>query len=277
MEHIKRNERLTVLAQILMSAPNSIHNYSEFCNLFSTAKSTVSEDIDLLAEAFAHFDKGMIETIAGAAGGVRYRPVVSGANVRTTLESVCARLSESGRLLPGGYLYTSDIASDPVITESLGNIIASKYYNNSPDFVLTMETKGIPLALMTARALGVRLVVARRDSKVYEGSAVKINYSSGRDSEHVETMALARRAVKEGERALIIDDFAKGGGTLHGMRDMMREFGVYVCGTDVLIATAECAQRMKDEMTPLMILDGSDKAANSCKVVPNLGYIKAEY
>ena len=42
---------------------------------------------------------------------------------------------------------------------------------------------------MTARALGVPLVIARRDSRAYEGSAVKINYVSGGD--RIETMALA--------------------------------------------------------------------------------------
>ena len=71
-----------------------------------------------------------------------------------------------------------------------------------------METKGIPVALMTANALGVPLVIARRSSKVYEGSAVNINYVSG-SSGHIETMSLSRRAVQEGQRALIIDDFIK--------------------------------------------------------------------
>jgi purine operon repressor len=32
-------------------------------------------------------------------------------------------------------------------------------------------------------------------------------------------MSLARRALKEGSRVLIIDDFMKAGGTVQGMRD----------------------------------------------------------
>jgi len=68
---------------------------------------------------------------------------------------------------------------------------------------------------MTARALGVSLVIARRDSRAYEGSAVKINYMGGGD--RIETMALARRAMKPGQRVLIVDDFMKGGGTLQGI------------------------------------------------------------
>ena len=93
-------------------------------------------------------------------------------------------------------------------------ILAMDYYDKAPDFVLTMETKGIPVALMTAQTMGVPLVIARRDSRAYEGSAVKINYISGEAGDRIETMALARRAVSPGQRALIIDDFMKGGGTL---------------------------------------------------------------
>lgn len=92
-----------------------------------------------------------------------------------------------------------------------------------------METKGIPVALMTAHALGIPLVIARRSSKVYEGSAVNINYVSG-SSGHIETMSLSRRAVQEGQRALIIDDFIKAGGTAKGMIDLMHEFNVTVVG-----------------------------------------------
>ena len=70
-------------------------------------------------------------------------------------------------------------------------------------------------ALMAAQALNVPLIIARRTTKVYEGSAVNISYVSGNGS--IETMSLSRRAVKEGSRALIVDDFLRGGGTAGGM------------------------------------------------------------
>ena len=46
-------------------------------------------------------------------------------------------------------------------------------------------------------------------------------------------MSLPKRSVKEGQRALIIDDFMKGGGTARGLIDMMREFSVNVVGIGV--------------------------------------------
>ncbi len=268
MEKIKRSERLGAMARILTESPNRIHTLGEFCELFGAAKSTVSEDIDLIDHSFAQFDLGCVETLAGAAGGVRYRPVPSPARVKRVLSELSERLQEPGRMLPGGFLYTSDVTSDARTAQALGEILAAAYYEKQPDLVLTMETKGIPIALMTARALDVPLVIARRDSRAYEGSAVKINYIAGGGNERIETMALARRAVKAGQRALIVDDFMKGGGTLQGMVDMMREFQAEVVGVCVMISTAQPEEKRVQGARSLLVLDGFDRANGRANVRP---------
>ena len=149
----------------------------------------------------------------------------------------------------------------------MGEILAAEYYETSPDFVLTMETKGIPVALMTAHALGVPLVIARRSSKVYEGSAVNINYVSG-SSGHIETMSLSRRAVQEGQRALIIDDFIKAGGTAKGMIDLMHEFNVTVVGLGFVMSTAQPAKKRVQGEKALMVMEISQEDNPVAKVQP---------
>ena len=268
MEKIKRNERLGALTRILIDTPNRIHTFSEFCELFGSAKSTISEDIDLISASFARFDLGCVETVAGAAGGVRYRAIPSPARIRKVLGDVAGRLSEPGRMLPGGFLYTSDITADSSIAQWMGEILAAQYYDSKPHFVLTMETKGIPIALMTARMLDVPLVIARRDSRAYEGSAVKINYIAGGGSDRIETMALTRRAVKPGQRALIIDDFMKGGGTLQGMVDLMKEFMAEVVGVSVMIATARPEEKRVENVRSLLILEGFDPVTGCANIHP---------
>ena len=272
MDKIKRSERLGAMARILAQTPNRIHSLGEFCELFGAAKSTVSEDIDLISRSFSEFDLGRIETLAGAAGGVRYRAIPSREGSLRTLSALADRLSEPGRMLPGGFLYTSDVTSEPDTAQALGEILAAPYYDAVPDFVLTMETKGIPIALMTAHALNVPLVIARRDSRAYEGSAVKINYIAG-SNERIETMALARRAVKPGQRALIVDDFMKGGGTLQGMVDMMREFQAEVMGVCVMIATAEPREKRVKGAQSLLVLDGFDRETGRARVHPSEEYL----
>ena len=134
----------------------------------------------------------------------------------------------------------------------MGNLIAGACYGLLPDFVLTMETKGIPVALMTAEALHVPLTIARHSSKVYEGSAVNINYVSGKGV--IETMSLSRRAVKEGSTALIVDDFMRGGGTARGMIELMKEFSITVVGICFVLAMENPKHRSIQGERSLMVL-----------------------
>ena len=235
MEKIRRNERMSVLMKILSGSPGKMFTLNQFCELFGAAKSTVSEDIDALRRVTRDFDLGEIETVTGAAGGVLYRPCRSREASRAYIEALCQELSGTERVLPGDFLYYSDILSAPEIVNRMGEILATEYREQQPDFVLTMETKGIPVAYATANALGIPLVIARHSSKVYEGSAVNINYVSG--SGNIETMSLSRRAVKADQRALIVDDFLRGGGTARGMVELMREFNVSVIGMAFVMAT----------------------------------------
>ena len=273
MERIRRNERMAALSRLLTASPNQIFTLSHFCELFGAAKSTISEDIDLVSESFERFDLGKIETVAGAAGGVRYRAIPSPERARRVLTELAERLAQPGRMLPGGFLYTSDVTAESVTAQAMGEILAAQYYDRQPHFVLTMETKGIPIALMTARMLDVPLVIARRDSRAYEGSAVKINYIAGGGNERIETMALARRAVAPGQRALIIDDFMKGGGTLQGMVDMMKEFQAEVVGVGVMIATSEPQVKRVEGARSLLVLEGFEPDTGRAIIHPSKAYL----
>lgn len=261
MERIKRNERMTVLTKWLTESPNKIFTLTSFCDRLGCAKSTLSEDIDILRKTFDRFGMGKVETVAGAAGGVRFRPFVSGEEAIRFLDELSGELCSQNRLLPGGFLYLGDILSLHDLVSKMGVIIAQEFYDAAPDFVLTMETKGIPVALMTSHALGIPLVIARHSSKVYEGSAVNINYVSGSDK-RIETMSLSRRAVTAGQKALIVDDFIKAGGTAKGMTDLMGEFDVEVVGTAFVMASETNAKRcIAGEKSLLtMTMDAEDPA-----------------
>ncbi|MBP3657192.1 MAG: pur operon repressor [Clostridia bacterium] len=267
MDRIRRNERLAAMTRILVESPNKIVTLGTFCEMFGAAKSTLSEDIDILRNVFAQFHLGQLDTVTGAAGGVRYRPVPSAEDAYAFVKDLAQMLSAPGRLLPGGFVYMADILATPELMEKMGAVIAAQYYRAEPDFVLTMETKGIPVAMMTAKALGVPMVIVRRDSKVYEGPAVNINYLSGSGG-RVETMSLSRRTVREGQRALIVDDFMRAGGTARGMVDMMREFSVTVVGVCVMAATQEPVKKRIEGVKSLLVIEGTDEADNTISIRP---------
>ena len=60
MDRIRRNERLAAMTRILVESPNKIFTLGTFCEMFGAAKSTLSEDIDIL--------RGVRAVPAGAAG-----------------------------------------------------------------------------------------------------------------------------------------------------------------------------------------------------------------
>ena len=111
MDKIRRNERMSVMMKVLSGAPGKMFTLNTFCELFGAAKSTVSEDIDALRHVAKEFDLGEIETVTGAAGGVLYRPGRSRESARAYIEELCRTLSGTERVLPGNFLYYSDILS----------------------------------------------------------------------------------------------------------------------------------------------------------------------
>lgn len=265
MDKIKRTERVIVMTRVLCGLPNQIIPYGRFCEMFNLAKSSVSEDVALLQKAIRDWNLGQVETVTGAAGGVRFRPRVRGQEALLFVERLCEKLNAPDRMLPGGYLYLSDLLADPETVREIGIILAGPYYAQGIDFVLTMETKGIPVATMTAVALNVPLVIARRASKVYEGSAVNINFPD--DKGGIETMSLARRAVQSGQRALIVDDFMRHGGTARGMISLMKEFEVDVAGLAFVLAKEAQAPLSTIPEHPLMLFT-ENSAKNALLVRP---------
>lgn len=255
---LRRGERMVVMAYHLLNAPHRLFSLGTFVDLLSAAKSTISEDLGFMRSAFERFQLGKVETLAGAAGGVRYLPSHGKARIRTLIEDLCQRLRGPSRVLPGGFLYTSDVISTPHYAAALGEAFASFFDETRPDVVLTMEVKGIPLALMTARAFDVPLVTVRRGAHVTDGPAVSVNYVSG-SSRMVQSMTLPLRAIAPGAKVLFIDDFLRGGGTARGVYDLMREFRAEVMGIGVLIETAHPKEKMVDRYISLIEFGGTNE------------------
>lgn len=239
---MKRTERVGAIIKILTDSPCKVFPLQFFCDLFNTAKSSVSEDISIASSSVMSTGTGYIETIAGAKGGARFVPDISDEELIKLQNELCDKLRDHSRILAGDFLYTSDIFFDAAFTDRLASIFVRKFKDSGADYVATVETKGIPLAANTARKLNIPLVVIRREAKVSEGSTVSINYFSG-SYDRVQKMSLSKRAVTPGSKALVIDDFMRGGGSSQGIRDILSEFDVSVCGTGIAIASLEPKRR----------------------------------
>lgn len=253
MEKLKRNQRIGALMKILSDNPNQVLTYSYFTEKLSAAKSSISEDIVIAKELVRRLELGRIETISGAAGGVKFIPTLSKENIKNFLTYLSNELVNKNRIIPGGFIYLTDILYSPNVAKKIGRIFVTQFMDKNIDYVVTVETKGIPIALMTAEALNVPLVIIRRNAKVTEGPTVNINYVSG-STRQIQTMSLSRRAIKEGSQVLLIDDFMKAGGTAKGMKDMMNEFKANVVGIGIVISTEEPKEKLVNDFISLLTL-----------------------
>lgn len=273
MEKLQRNERIAAILKILNDIPGKIFNLGGFSDLLGSAKSSLSEDIDIIRRTLEKFGLGTIETIPGASGGVRYLPLPGKEKVAYLLETLATELSRKERILPGGFLYMLDIIYNPQMVSDIGMVFAEHFINTGVDYVITVETKGIPLAFMTARYLNTPLVIVRHYNEAADGASVNINYISG-SSKTIQTMVLPLRSLKRNSRLLFIDDFMKGGGTARGILDLAREFESEVAGIGVLIQTIEPEKKLIDNYFSIFTLRNVNEKEKTIDLAPTAGIIR---
>lgn len=269
MKKLKRSARLVDMTQYLLSRPHQLIPLTTFAERYEAAKSSISEDLAIIKEVFEEEGTGELQTLAGAAGGVKYMPMVGREQALHFINQLCEKLSEPDRILPGGYLYMSDLLGLPGLMNEAGKLFATAFARRDIDCVMTVETKGIPLAYATGAELNLPVVLVRRDHQVTEGSAVSINYVSG-SHKSLHTMTLSRRAMKQKSKVLIVDDFMKAGGTIRGMVDLLAEFDAEVAGVGVLVESGEVEseERLLQDYVSLATLRAVDAKGKEISVEP---------
>ncbi|WP_404450802.1 pur operon repressor [Virgibacillus necropolis] len=265
---MRRSDRLVALTNYFLENPREHISLPYFSKQFNAAKSSISEDLDIIDRVFSDEGIGRLETIAGAAGGVKYIPDYALDKSKQFIDDLCETLEDSERLLPGGYLYMSDILGNPTLVKQIGRIFASQFSGSNIEAVVTVATKGIPLAYAVASFLNVPVVIVRRDPMVTEGSSVSINYVSG-SSRKIQTMVLPKRSLKEGANVCIIDDFMKAGGTINGMVSLLAEINANVKGIGVLVeADDEEDERVVENYLSLVKITHVDLKRKQIDVSP---------
>ena len=260
MEKLSRNSRVVAITKLLLENPNKILGLNQFSDLLNAAKSTISEDIVIIRELLEKLEMGKVETISGAAGGIKFIPIIGYEKGNKFALELCDLLKDDGRVIAGNFIYVTDVMYNPQIIGKAGVILSSCFKNMDIDYVITVETKGIPLAYEVARNLGVQLVIARRDTQVTEGPTVTINYVSG-TSGRLQQMSLSKRSMKPSSKCIFIDDFMKGGGTAQGIKDLLKEFDSELVGIGVLIDNKQVEKKLVDVYVSIVELNSVDKSS----------------
>ncbi|MFC9449748.1 pur operon repressor [Bacillus cereus] len=262
---IRRSTRLVDMTYYLLQNPRQLVSLTFFAERYQSAKSSISEDLVIIKQTFEQQGVGTLQTVPGAAGGVKYIPYINEEEADLIINELCGLFENPDRILPGGYLYMTDLLSNPRHINGAGRLFASVFARQPIDAVMTVATKGIPLAYAVANYLDVPVVIARKDNKVTEGPTVSINYVSG-SSKRIQTMTLAKRSLPEGSNVLIIDDFMKAGGTIQGMMSMLEEFKANVVGIGVLVESTDIEERLINNFVSLIRLSEVDVKEKTIQV-----------
>lgn len=269
MKKISKSQRLSIITKILVDNPFKLFTLHYFSDKFDCAKSTLSEDITSIEEVFAMMNEGTIISVAGAAGGIYFAPYYTEEQIQDVKLDICKRLNDYSRVIPGGFVYMNDLFFDPTMLKKMARCIVTEFKDKTIDYIVTIETKGIPLAMSIAQELNIPVAVIRKSARLSEGTTIQMNYVTG-SHRTIKTMAMPIRSLKRGSNILLVDDFMKAGGTAKGIRDLVSEFDAKVVGVAVVLATKEPREKLISNYYTLVEYDGVDDELEEIRIKPSL-------
>ena len=132
------------------------------------------------------------------------------------------------------------------------------------DYMITAESKGIPLAYEMARQAGMNdYIVARKGPKLYMKNVVTTEVNSI-TTDHIQTLCLGQDEIDKmkDKRVLIVDDVISTGESLKSLEVLVKQVGGNIVGSMAVLAEGEAADRddiLFLEKLPLFNADGSVK------------------
>ncbi len=178
-------------------------------------------------------------------------------------EMTIAGLKRKLPLCPIGedlYIGAFVIFGDPELTTAC----AKELLKMAPeyDYLLTAESKGIPLVHEMARLAGnQKYFLARKRPKLYMTSVFDATvHSITTEGEQHLYLDGADAEIIRGKKILIVDDVISTGASLEGMEQLVQKAGGIICGKMTILAEGD-AQARDDilylEPLPLFHADGS--------------------
>ena len=124
---------------------------------------------------------------------------------------------------------------DPELMKKIGKDIAEHYKGKGITRIATIESSGIAPALMAAEALGVPLVILKKQpSKVLNDNLLQTVVTSFTKGTSYE-LTLSHQFIEENDNVLIIDDFLANGCALLGLIDIVKKSGATLEGAGIVI------------------------------------------
>jgi adenine phosphoribosyltransferase len=137
-----------------------------------------------------------------------------------------------------GYFDNTEIVGDFNILQQAANHALANFAGRRVTKVLSAAVDGIPLATMVANALGVNLVVAKRNKEVGVKAFLEETYIL-RGSGVTITLYIPKDAIKKRDSVLVVDDMIKTGETQAALITLVRKAKAEMSGLFSLIAVGD--------------------------------------
>ena len=138
-----------------------------------------------------------------------------------------------------GYFDNTEIVGDFNILQQAANHALASFAGKRVTKIFTAAVDGIPLATMVANALGVNLVIAKRNKEVGVKAFLEETYVLGRDSGVTMTLYIPKEVIKKRDSVLIVDDMIKTGETQAALVNLVRKAKAEISEIFSLIAVGE--------------------------------------
>jgi purine operon repressor len=137
-----------------------------------------------------------------------------------------------------GYFDNTEIVGDFNILQQAANHALANFAGRRVTKVLSAAVDGIPLATMVANALGVNLVVAKRNKEVGVKAFLEETYIL-RGSGVTITLYIPKDTIKKRDSVLVVDDMIKTGETQAALITLVRKAKAEMSGLFSLIAVGD--------------------------------------
>jgi xanthine phosphoribosyltransferase len=124
---------------------------------------------------------------------------------------------------------------DPVLMMEIGKEFAERFKEAGITKILTIESSGIPPAIMAGLELGVPVVFARKRKSltlVDNLLTAKVHSFTKKETNEI---SVSKEYLKEADIVLVIDDFLANGQAARGLMEIVKQAGATLSGIGIVI------------------------------------------
>lgn len=154
------------------------------------------------------------------------------------MEALKARIRAEGRNLGRGILKVDSFINhqvDPLLMQEAGRALAARFAHLGANKVLTAEISGIAPALMTAYALGIPVVFARKAKPLTMPEEVFRETAPSHTKGRIVELFVSPEFLGPNDRVLLIDDFLATGQTIQALARLAQASGATIVGIGAVI------------------------------------------